>query len=206
VRERLARYPTDYAALERDTTENLHHRARELTTAGLVAWPRPETVVDPAAGEGNILALARKMHPFRAIVGDISLPNFYRLREVGGWEAIHQAPAEETIRRAGFSDMIVLTEILEHLEDPDAMLRLAREHAHMLVASSPEMRPFQADDNPQHLWKFDGDGYREMLEEAGWVPYSKTHLTFRPRQYQEDDKLMVEIGHYDFQIWVCGRG
>jgi hypothetical protein len=36
---------------------------------------------------------------------------------------------------------------------------------------------------------FDGDGYEQMLIEAGWATKHKTHLTFR--------------SDYNFQIWVC---
>lgn len=207
MRERLDHPPFDYTQHERDSSNELTNQGRMLVTAGLVAWPQPETVVDPAAGEGTVLLAAHRIHAFTGIVGDISLPNYKRLVELApaGWH-VHNADIEQTIRRAGRCDMIVLSEILEHLEDPDAILRLAGEHAELLVASSPEMRPFQADNNLEHLWKFDGVGYREMLEAAGWHPYSKTHLTFRPRTKQEDDTLMVEIGNYDFQIWLAGRG
>lgn len=209
MRERLDHPPFDYTQHERDSSLELTNQGRMLVTAGLVAWPKPETVVDPAAGEGTVVFEAYKLHPFRAILGDISLPNYHKLvagKPPGAEWHIHNTSIENTIRRAAGADMIILSEILEHLEDPDAVLRLARENAELLVASSPEMRPFQADNNPEHLWKFDGVGYREMLEAAGWHPYSKTHLTFRPRTKQEDDTLMVEIGNYDFQIWLAGRG
>ena len=86
----------------------------------------------------------------------------------------------------------MLTEILEHLEDPESLLRLARLKGQRLLVSSPEMRPGQIDSNPEHLWQFDGEGYEAMLNETGWKSVHKSHLTFRSM--------------YDFQIWVCDRG
>jgi hypothetical protein len=98
---------------------------------------------------------------------------------------------EETLSEARFYDLIVLTEILEHVEDPVAMLRLARAHANTVVASSPLlMDDGRIDDNPEHLWQFDAMGYSQMLEEAGWRPITCVPVSLMPVQFT-----------YDFQIW-----
>lgn len=205
MRERLARdgIEVDYQG-RRDTSDNYFHAARMNVTAGLIAWPHPDTVLDPACGEGVSILAAHDMHPFVGHVGDISSANVETVRQRApeGW-GFHVGDAEQTIRDVGKVDLIVLTEFLEHIEDPVGMLRLAREHARIVVCSSPEMRPGQIEYNPEHLWAFDGEGYKEMLAEAGWSPYNKTHLTF-------DRPVMLPLGgemvdvSYDFQIWVAG--
>lgn len=202
VRLDRSRVSTDYD-IEYDTRGEVTHAARMNVTAALVAWPRPETVLDPACGDGTILLTANRIWPFQGTMGDISQANIDALegQVPEGW-ALHVGDAEETIRRVGKVDMIVLTEFLEHVEDPDAVLRLAREHADVLVASSPEMRPGQSDFNPEHLWQFDGKAYHEMLKEAGWSVHNKTHLTFGLSRVMQLGDRLVDIS-YDFQIWVC---
>ena len=57
------------------------------------------------------------------------------------------------------------------------------------MASSPEMRPGQEDTNPEHLWQFDAQGYRQMIERSGWRIEQHTTLRFN--------------SEYDFGIWVA---
>lgn len=169
------------------------HIARTNVTAGLIAWLKPDSLLDPACGDGSIVRLAETIQPIpRLVLSDVSAPNIFSLQEMAGeigidirCESLYEALAREE-----YFDVLVLTEILEHLEDPDAVLRMARAQASRLIASSPEMRPGQMDDNAEHLWMFDGDGYLSMLADAGWTAIHKTHMGFPWLTY-------------DFQIWVC---
>jgi 2-polyprenyl-3-methyl-5-hydroxy-6-metoxy-1,4-benzoquinol methylase len=166
------------------------HRARTLVTASLIAWLEPYSAIDPAAGDLSILQAAARLRPIPYVVaGDISEAN------VRSWSYLPQlefvGDATEVLEKVeDIFDVVVLTEFLEHIEDPDGLLRLARTKAKHLVASSPEMRPGQYDTNPEHLWMFDNDGYYETLIGAGWNAFHKTTMRF--------PSLM-----YDFQIWVC---
>lgn len=168
------------------------HQARALVTAALIAWLKPTSVLDPACGDGSIVRIANDLHQIDLVtLADISEPNMDVIEEWAPeiWEL--GLGDIQTILGSNrpMADVVVLTEILEHLGDPDAILRLARQKATRLVASSPEMRPGQIDSNPEHLWQFDGQGFEEMLVSAGWTALNKTHLTFR--------------SEYDFQIWIC---
>ncbi len=119
------------------------HRLRVQITAALLAWGRPVTVIDPAAGDGSIVAAAHRIHAIDGVyLSDISKPNFYRL----GAELRDQFPPnfkaacqtiEEALSGPDHFDAVVLTEILEHVEDPVSILKLARAKADMLIASSP---------------------------------------------------------------------
>jgi len=184
---------------ERHNSEWMDHVARENVTAGLITWLKPRSVIDPACGDGGIVLLANHIRPIgRMVLNDISVPSTdYLRRQVVGMEGVEVecASIEEALRARfemplGF-DVVVLTEILEHMEDPDAILKLARDRAAYLVASSPEMRVGQSDaHNIEHYWQFDGEGYRQMLVESGWTPFHKTHMGFPGFDY-------------DFQVWVC---
>lgn len=196
MRQRLTdRRAVDYQ-VRRDNFTWLDHILRVQLTAGLIAWMTPDTVCDPACGDGTIVAAAHHIRPIAgAYLADISRPNFYHvgtaMREYLPTETrVACQPIEETLREPNFYDMVVLTEILEHVEDPVAILRLAHDRSRTLVASSPMIRPDQIDDNAEHLWQFDVLGYREMLEEAGWEPLACVPASLFPSQFI-----------YDFQIW-----
>jgi hypothetical protein len=70
-----------------------------------------------------------------------------------------------------------LTEILEHVVDPDLLLRLARRKSDVLVASSPIGDP-ECGRNHEHLWAWDESDYQAMLETEGWIPFAKAVLTY----------------------------
>jgi hypothetical protein len=184
----------DYQRL-RDNDSWTDHRVRAYVTAGVIAWLEPDTVFDPACGDGAIEKIVRHLWPLATFtLSDISEPNVEHVSRV--FEEPHTVTLKDVaiaMEGAEASDVLVLTEILEHLEDPDSLLRLAHGQGHRwLIASSPEMRPGQVDDNPEHLWMFDTSGYAEMLRSAGWQPHTRTFLS-------------LSHSSYDFGIWACQR-
>lgn len=190
MRKRLVRSGTvDYQVL-RSNDAWADHQARTLVTGSLIAWLKPRTIMDPACGDASIVLAASSLHPVEHMyLADISQPNIDHILRASNrrllctdiFAAMGEFPAV---------DVIVLTEILEHLPDPDHIVALAREKATFLVASSPVMRTGQVDTNPEHLWMFDAEGYREMLEQAGWTIGSFTLIGFPETEY-------------DFGVWVC---
>ena len=191
MRELLDRnFAVDYQ-VARSNDRWADHQLRTLVTGATIAWLRPDSVIDPAAGDGSIVREAHRLHPIRhGFLADISQPNVAHLLQhrVDRW-AYYTGDIADALDDADPADVIVLTEILEHLVNPDIILAKAKQKARHLVASSPEMRPGQKDGNPEHLWMFDADGYREMLEAAGWQVVQHTTLRF--------------TSYYDFGIWVC---
>lgn len=190
------RAPFDYQ-VRRDNYEWGDHILRINVTAALISWFTPDTVLDPACGDGTIVASAHRIRPITAAhLTDISMPNFYHV----GTTMRPYLPTQmscgckdlmDTLYENRYFDLVVLTEILEHVEDPVAVLRLARERAKHLVASSPLFADDRImDTNPEHLWQFDAVGYEEMLKEGGWNP-----LTFIPISF-------TDPGYpYTFQLW-----
>lgn len=182
----------NYTNLARKNLEFEDHVQRTAVTGACIAFTAPNIVADPAIGDGTVLEAAYRMRPFeKAWVSDLSQPNIERL-EVSFPHSKGVADIKTAIAQLPHVDTIVLTEILEHLEDPDEVVALAREKANMLVASSPVEEP-DGVVNVEHLWSFGRDGYRDMLTYGGWHPFSYTEIGFpgNPALY------------YNFQIWVC---
>jgi len=192
VRQRTASTDDFDYQVERHNDSWCDHIARTNVTAALLAWLQPRSVLDPACGDGSIVLLTDlTSHIDRIVLSDISKPNCVYLANYGvAHIEVHCQSIEDALNTYEEFDAVVLTETLEHLPDPDAILRQARIVGARLIASSPEMRPGQHDTNPEHLWEFDGDGYYEMLTGAGWSVVQKTHLAFPGLVY-------------DFGIWVC---
>lgn len=183
----------NYRSLVRHNLAFADHVQRTFVTGACIAFTSPATICDPAVGDGSVVEAAYRLRPFeKAWLSDLSRPNIERL-SVSFPHQKAVVDIESAIKSLPQRvDTIVLTEILEHLENPDAIVRLAREHADHLVASSPLEEPPDIH-NPEHLWSFGYDGYRDMLHEAGWkaTSYVETGFPDRPELY------------YTFQIWVC---
>lgn len=153
------------------------HAARTFVTGGVIAWLAPQTIWDPACGDASILEVSYRLWPFEfAILNDLSQaqidainPSFPHRRAQGEITDVFASASDDSV------DCIVLTEILEHLVDPDAVLREARKHALALVASAPIGDP-ELGTNPEHLWAWDISGFAEMLKDAGWNPVLSTTI------------------------------
>ena len=97
-------------------------------------------------------------------------------------------PIEETIKKIEPVDLFIISETIEHLDDPDAVLSAIRPLTRYLVLSTPLTEEGEVDLNHEHYWQFDKQGVAEMLETAG----------FTPEHYDEFDG-----GVYLWQIWGC---
>jgi hypothetical protein len=73
-----------------------------------------------------------------------------------------------------FGDVVVMTEVLEHLQDPHAVVAYLAElgksalcRPSYLVASSPFTETYESHDEC-HAWAWDIPGYAKLLTDAGW--------------------------------------
>jgi 2-polyprenyl-3-methyl-5-hydroxy-6-metoxy-1,4-benzoquinol methylase len=189
---------TSYETLDRDTFTMPDHIMRCYTTAGLAASVQPTSLLDPACGDAVIPTLIHRLSPMTSMrLCDLSRPALERVRanqlSVLPQDLILDQTDLVTALREDTRqyDLIVLTEILEHLEDPAYVLALARERAKHLIASSPVFfDERQRDPNTEHVWQWDFDGYANLLHEGNWWPQSVSHLRFTHFGYQ-------------FQMWLC---
>lgn len=171
-------------------------RPRLWTSAVALALAAPRSVCDPACGDATVVMRAHDISPIAsAVLGDLSPDTLNGLvpRDLPFAVDRRVGDAFSTIESLDHVDAIVLTEILEHLEDPDALLRLAGTKADWLVASSPIV-PDGLDHTEQHLWAFDIEGYREMLVETGWKPAVWLTANCTDHPYRAG-----------FQVWGCRR-
>lgn len=88
-------------------------------------------------------------------------------------------------------DLLVCSETLEHLDDPDAFLERATLSARSLLLTTPENET--ATDNPEHYWGWDSEAVSQMLHDAGWNTVD--HRVFTP----------VTAQTYRFQMWMATR-
>jgi SAM-dependent methyltransferase len=176
MRIRLAEQAPDYTGT-RDNFASSDHAMRTMVTAGMMATIAPRTVLDPACGDASVLEVLYKLRPFdmgylvdiSQLQIDVITPSFPHEKRRGD--------LYDALDNSARVDFIVLTEVLEHLEEPERALRLARLRGDLLIASSPIGDP-EDGRNHEHLWAWDEAGYGEMLESEGWVPFAKSILTY----------------------------
>lgn len=177
---RLRHYPTD-EELARMYAEphdaDLYGRGHGIRVAWTIAvakaW-QPNgyvSVVDFACGNAAIpRALAVGLPP---VLGDFA----------PGYDYV--GPIESSLNLwAGGSpamnaDLFVLSEALEHLDDPQGVLAAIRPHSRALLVTTPTMAPW-GDSNPEHVWCWDQDGVTGLLTRAGWNVDLISSLDTRP--------------------------
>jgi hypothetical protein len=111
---------------------------------------------------------------------------------LGDFAPGHQftGPIEATVEQIPSVDMFVCTETLEHLDDPDLVLKKIRAKARRLVLSTP-VGAFD-DTNPEHYWAWDRGEVEDMLRAAAFDPAVFFELDFRACQ-----------GTYSYGVWWC---
>ena len=152
------------------------HRLRINTTIAVGRWfGQLDSVADLSCGDGEIaLGLGAACH----YLGDFA----------HGYP--FQGPIEETIQQVPDADLFVCSETLEHVDDPDAVLRAIRPKCRYLLASTP-IGEWNPEHNPEHYWGWTLEAFGMMLEEADFRKVVLVTL-WTPPPYL-----------YDYQIWLC---
>ncbi|HEU4541176.1 MAG TPA: methyltransferase domain-containing protein [Jiangellaceae bacterium] len=162
-------YTTPEWYLDRERAPHLEqdlHRGRLLQSARLVAEAamahRFRTVVDLGAGDGGLLSL---LGPGLTGWGYDLCPSNVAAAKERGVDVRLGNVLDGPIQ---WGDIAVATEMLEHIVDPHGFVRTVFDNSRVLVASSPW------NETPEshyefHAWAWDTTGYRELMEQAGWV-------------------------------------
>lgn len=145
--------------------------------AGLMMKPLG-VVADLSCGNAVIAKRLATSHGVRTVLGDFA----------PGYE--HTGPIEQTIEQIGHVDLFICSETIEHLDDPDAVLKQIREKTDRLILSTPDGETNDA--NPEHVWGWDAEAVGQMLRDAGFTPGIHTTVDTRPSG-----------GTYSYQIWGC---
>ena len=79
---------------------------------------------------------------------------------------------------------------IEHVEDPEFVLRKIRDKANLLLISTPIGEDLNEDGeaNPEHLWGWDQEGLLSILNKSGW-----TEVICRID--------VVFLNTYSYQVW-----
>jgi hypothetical protein len=151
--------------------EQAGHRPRLLLAAEFVreALSRPDafTVSDLGCGDGGLLSL------IKGIPDTISWGYDFCPANEAGWaergvkaylkDALSDLDAVGTV-----GDVVVMTEVLEHIANPHGVLRRLRSRSKSLVCSSPWNENLN-NHSPEHAWAWDLEGYASMIQSAGWT-------------------------------------
>jgi 2-polyprenyl-3-methyl-5-hydroxy-6-metoxy-1,4-benzoquinol methylase len=126
----------------------------------------PADVVDLGCGDGGLLSLLSRL-PFTNVLGF----DFQPSNKEGWLERNVNAQAMNFVddfHKVPDADVYVMTEVLEHLTDPHAMVRNIRRHPQtQLVASSPWTEHSTSHD-ACHAWAWDEEGYKQLMWQAGF--------------------------------------
>jgi len=122
-----------------------------------------------------------------AILSDLDLEERHFGDLAGQWP--YEGPIETTIGLIPSVDVFVCCETLEHLDDPDAVLKAIRGKTTWLVLSTPV--DAWNDTNEEHYWAWSSTDVDQMLTDAGFdvVAYERLSLS---ASYL-----------YDFGVWVA---
>lgn len=148
----------------------------EMTNA-LLKWAEVRSVADLSCGNGAIVA-GLQPQPATVILGDYA-PGY----PITG-------PIERTIHEIQDVGLFVCSETLEHLDDPEAVLRDIRAKCAFLVVSTP--LECWDDSNAEHVWAWGGWDVTDMLDDAGFGIYQ--FATVDSTVYGEP---------YCYGIWTC---
>lgn len=121
-----------------------------------------KSVVDLGAGDGGLLSLLPPDLP--AWGYDLCPANVEAARAERHVDVLY---ADLMTEEPKWADLAVCTEMLEHLVDPHAFVRRVAQHCRVIVASSPFTETGDSH-YEHHLWAFDPQGYRDLLEQAGF--------------------------------------
>lgn len=157
-------------------SDNADHRLRVALTIQLTRTfaGSVNSVADLACGDA---AIASSVDAGRRYLGDLA-PGY----PICG-------PIESTVEMIPPVDLFVCTETIEHLDDPDTVLRAIRAKTTSLLLSTP-VGCFH-DANPEHYWAWDREAVEAMCADAG----------FKVSVYVELDLTAAGPDHYSFGIW-----
>lgn len=153
------------------------------------------TAADLSAGDGAILRGLSGLD--RVWVGDLNgVDQFQR-----GWDG---STTEVTALAPGALpgsleylplpvDLYVLSETLEHMDDPDGLLRALVGRSRYLFVSTPVAE--QGNGNPEHYWSWNQADVHRMLQDAGWSAMECQILHPASTRHLPDA--------YTYQLWMA---
>jgi 2-polyprenyl-3-methyl-5-hydroxy-6-metoxy-1,4-benzoquinol methylase len=125
-------------------------------------------VVDLGAGDGGMLQMlqdSQRIHRVHFWGYDLQENNVDHARYVRNVDVRYKDFVEEPIE---WADLTLITECLEHLENPHGMVQRIGENSKAIIASSPARETAESHD-ACHAWCWDEIGYRSLIEQGGFT-------------------------------------
>ena len=158
-------------------TQWADHRLRVAATIALAQW-----------GSTGAMSAADLSAGDAAIINALDIQE----KHIGDFAPGYQytGAIEQTLEQIPHVDFFICSETIEHLDDPDTVLRQIRAKSNALILSTPIGE--KNTENPEHYWGWDEHDVRQMLEANKWKPRVLQTVSFQG--------LYV----YDYQIWLYG--
>lgn len=144
--------------------EEDHHRERIITALDFVHTAISmggKSVVDLGCGDGGLLALLKENN-IEAWGYDLMPKNIDYAVNVRGVDARYTDFKNDEII---YADIAVMTEVLEHLENPHEVVKNLP--SKFLIASSP-YNETNTHHYEFHLWAWDNQGYIDLMHSGGY--------------------------------------
>ena len=142
------------------------HAQRQAMVAAMVRdllreRPGIGSLTDLGCGDGSLLAALADL-PVRAWGYDLGKGNLARAAELG----VDARRGDILVGQLEYGDLIIASEVVEHLADPDAFLRGLPACAALILSSpSAETADWHYE---HHAWAWDLDGYADLVKRCGW--------------------------------------
>ncbi|MBI2203694.1 MAG: class I SAM-dependent methyltransferase [Candidatus Rokubacteria bacterium] len=153
-------------------------RSRVRVVLELVGPAVPKSLVDLGCGNGRLLAEIQRRYPPTQLTGiDLSErqieANRAASRDITWLAADLATPLESRPDLTGRFDVVVASELVEHVGDPALLLRnarlLARRDGGRLLLSTQSGPVHETERRVGHVRHFSAVEMRELLERAGWA-------------------------------------
>lgn len=173
------------------------HVERVKASADLIERYRTliRSAADLSCGDGALLNMISR-HLTRAVLGDLNgVPASAAVScHAQVLETIGPAALPHSLEHLEPVDLFILSETIEHMDDPDDLLRRIGDVSRYLFLSTP-LSEDAGSGNTEHYWSWGQDDMHRMLEAAGWSPLELELL--RPVSTRDMP------GAYTYQLWLA---
>lgn len=175
------------------------HVERVRASADLIEKYRRQirTAADLSCGDGALLNMISR-HLTRAVLGDLNgVPVSAAVNcRAQVLETIGPAVLPDSLTHLEPVDLFILSETLEHMDDPDDLLRRVGDVARYLFVSTPVDEDLESG-NLEHYWGWGTGDIYDMLTAAGWQPLE--------RQILVPQSTLTLQDAYHYQLWLAVR-
>lgn len=185
-----------------------HVERIDATVRMLARWAtRFSSAADLSCGDAAILrGLAAQSRRLKEVwLGDLlgvhgeaaDLDAWRKLRRGIGVHVLPPAPLTDNLASLPVDeavDLFVLSETLEHVPEPEALLSHLADWSHYLFVSTPLSEPVGSG-NTEHYWGWSDGDIHDMFMDNGWTPVEKQLLVPESTRSLE--------GAYTFQMWLA---